>query len=127
MVLLWRAVGFTALALAIVGAVLPLVPTTPFLLLAAWAFARSSERFHRWLLEHPRFGRPIADWQHHGVIPPVGKVSALLGMGGSVVVVVVLGLPLWVVLVHVALVSAVAAFILSRPSRRPFPGEGLRG
>ncbi|WP_042012502.1 YbaN family protein [Aeromonas fluvialis] len=57
------ALGWLAFATGIVGIVLPLLPTTPFMLLAAALFARSSPRFHRWLLTHPWFGPPIVDWQ----------------------------------------------------------------
>ena len=57
------ALGWLVFATGIVGIVLPLLPTTPFMLLAAALFARSSPRFHRWLLAHPWFGPPIHDWQ----------------------------------------------------------------
>jgi hypothetical protein len=69
--------GFACLGLAAAGAVLPILPTTPFLLLAAACFARSSPRFHRWLLEHPLFGPPIRDWQEHRSIRPRIKAFAL--------------------------------------------------
>ncbi|MGL4508030.1 MAG: YbaN family protein, partial [Aeromonas sobria] len=57
--------GWLAFATGIVGIVLPLLPTTPFMLLAAALFARSSPRFHRWLLTHRWFGPPIVDWQQY--------------------------------------------------------------
>ncbi|MGY4004032.1 YbaN family protein [Aeromonas sanarellii] len=59
------ALGWLAFATGIVGIVLPLLPTTPFMLLAAALFARSSPRFHRWMLAHPCFGPPILDWQQY--------------------------------------------------------------
>ena len=62
------ALGWLAFATGIVGIVLPLLPTTPFMLLAAALFARSSPRFHGWLLAHPWFGPPILDWpQYRGI------------------------------------------------------------
>lgn len=59
------ALGWLAFATGIVGIVLPLLPTTPFMLLAAALFARPSPRFHGWLLAHPWFGPPILDWQQY--------------------------------------------------------------
>ena len=64
----WFALGFLALGLGALGVVLPLLPTTPFVLLAAFAFARSSERWHAWLLNHRIFGPIITDWREHGAI-----------------------------------------------------------
>ncbi|MFM5463426.1 YbaN family protein [Aeromonas simiae] len=57
--------GWLSLITGIIGIVVPLLPTTPFVLLSAALFARSSPRFHRWLLEHPQFGPLIDDWQRH--------------------------------------------------------------
>lgn len=70
------AVGFTALAVGLIAIFVPLLPTTPFLLVSAACFARSSERFHRWLLEHPRLGPPIRDWQQRRVIRTGPKLLA---------------------------------------------------
>lgn len=60
--------GWLAIALGTIGIVLPVLPTTPFLLLAAWCFARSSERFHHWLLSNRVFGPMIRDWQENRCI-----------------------------------------------------------
>lgn len=60
--------AYVFLALAIVGVVLPGVPTVPFLLLAAWFAARGSERLHRWLYTHPRFGKLLIDWEQQGAV-----------------------------------------------------------
>ena len=58
------ATGWISLSLGIIGAFLPLLPTTPFILLSAWCFARSSERFHSWLLANKYFGQMINDWEN---------------------------------------------------------------
>ena len=65
---LWLLLGIAATGFGIAGAVLPLLPTTPFLLVATYAFARSSPRLHAWLMSHRQFGPLIANWQQHGAI-----------------------------------------------------------
>lgn len=67
------ALGWTCVGLGIIGAFLPLMPTTIFLLIAAWAFAKSSPRWHQWLREHPRFGHLIRDWEEHHAMPRRAK------------------------------------------------------
>jgi uncharacterized protein len=74
--LLYFGVGFICLGLGIVGVFLPVLPTTPFIILAAFCFSRSSERWHKWLLSNPKFGPALHDWEHHGVIRPRAKVLA---------------------------------------------------
>lgn len=66
---LWTVAGVASLALGIAGIVLPLVPTVPFVLLAAWCFSRGCERCERWLLGHPRLGPPLRDWRAHHAVP----------------------------------------------------------
>lgn len=68
--------GCLALVLGIIGIVLPVLPTTPFVLLAAYCFAQSSSRFHEWLVKHPLFGPFIHDWQTHRAIPKKAKYLA---------------------------------------------------
>lgn len=69
--------GWLAVVLATLGVVLPLLPTTPFLLLAAWCFARSSPRFHYWLLHRSWFGGYLRHWQQHRALPPGVKAKAV--------------------------------------------------
>lgn len=70
--------GWISVVLATLGVVLPLLPTTPFLLLAAWCFARSSPRFHYWLLYRSWFGSYLRHWQEHRALPPGAKGKAVL-------------------------------------------------
>ncbi len=113
---LWLCLGFTATGLGLVGVVLPLVPTTVFLILAAFAFARSSPRLHAWLIEHPRLGPPIVDWQTHGSISRNAKTAAVTVMALSLVLTWAIGAGELVLGVQALVLVAVAAFILSRPS-----------
>ncbi|MGM3191939.1 DUF454 family protein [Dickeya dadantii subsp. dieffenbachiae] len=84
-------VGWLAVVLAALGVVLPLLPTTPFLLLAAWCFARSSPRFHYWLLYRSWFGGYLRHWQQHRALPPGVKTKAVL------VIIATFALSLWLV------------------------------
>ena len=83
---LWNLAGALALVTGIVGIVVPLLPTTPFVLLAAFCFSRGSARLEAWLLAHPRFGPAIADWRSRRAIPLRVKQLAWTMMAvGSVV------------------------------------------
>ena len=78
--LIWLGFGGLCVGLAIAGAALPLLPTTPFLLLAVFAFARSSRRLHDWLLDHRHFGPLIRNWRDHGGIDRRSKILAVAAM-----------------------------------------------
>jgi len=112
---LWIIAGLVSMALGVIGAFLPLLPTVPFLLLAAACFARGSERLHDWLMAHPRFGPPIADWRDGGAISSASKRAALVAIALSFAIPLALGAALWVVAVQAVALGAVAAFILTRP------------
>ncbi len=70
--------GFIFLSLGIMGILLPILPTTPFVLLAAYCFARSSKRMHGWLLDNRLLGPAIRQWQQHRSMTPSAKKRALL-------------------------------------------------
>ena len=112
---IWIVVGIVALALGAIGVFLPLLPTTPFILLAAFAFANSNERLHNWLLEHNIFGPLVANWRHHGAISRGAKVAGVLSMIAVVALSIVFQVPTWIIVVQVIVLSAAALFILSRP------------
>ena len=113
--LTWLVVGLAALALGTIGIALPLLPTTPFILLAAFAFAQSSATLHQWLLDHNVFGPLIDNWQQHAAISRRTKVVSVMTMAALPVISVVLGAPAVVVWVQVVVLGASAGFILSRP------------
>ncbi len=75
--------GWLCVALGLAGLFLPVLPTTPFLLVALWAFGRSSPRFAGWVRDHPRLGPYVRDWERHRVIPPRAKLTALALMALS--------------------------------------------
>ena len=109
-------VGWLGTALGVTGAFLPVLPTTPFLLVAAWGFGRSSPVLHDWLMSHPRFGGTLRDWYEYGAISPWIKVVALAGLASSVLAVFSLTSLTVLRLLYVLPVVTTATFILSRPS-----------
>jgi len=112
--------GWLMVAVGVVGAFLPVLPTTPFLLIAVWAFARSSPRLEAWLLNHPVFGKPLRDWRATGAISRRAKIMACSLMAVSYLVMLVWTAPS---LLRAGLIAAVmlgsAAFIVTRPEPRP--------
>ncbi|MDP1752694.1 MAG: YbaN family protein [Reyranella sp.] len=112
---LWLLLGLGATGCGIAGAVLPLVPTTPFLLLGAFAFAKSSPRLHAWLMTHPQFGSLIGNWQQHRAIGRGAKRAALVFMGLALSLSWLLAVPGWALVVQAIVLACVATFILSRP------------
>jgi uncharacterized membrane protein YbaN (DUF454 family) len=116
---LWLALGLVFVALGCIGAVLPLMPTTIFLILAAGCFARSSPRLEAWLLDHPRFGRALRQWRDQKAVPLAGKVGAVAGMTLGLGVFWLAVRPgLWPGLAVAATVAACGAYVVSRPRPR---------
>ncbi|WP_207102799.1 YbaN family protein [Paracoccus shandongensis] len=112
---LWYAAGLIALALGIIGIALPVVPTVPFLLLAAAAFARSSPRLERRILNHPTYGPPVRAWRERGAISRLAKIWATAAMACGVGFSLFVGMPLWVVAAQAMICTAIAAFVVTRP------------
>jgi uncharacterized membrane protein YbaN (DUF454 family) len=103
---LYLIAGFACLGLAVIGAILPLMPTTIFVILAAYCFARSSPRLESRLLEHPRFGPHIVRWREHGAISRAGKRAAALAFAISIAISLIFAPFPW------SLVSVVAAIMV---------------
>ncbi len=114
--LFYAGLGFLSLALALIGVVLPLVPTVPFLLLAAFFFAKSSERMHAWLISHKTFGPMIVDWHGRGSIRPGAKKAATLSIAAVFLLSLALGAPNHVLIIQAVVLTGVLTFIWSRPN-----------
>lgn len=110
----WTAVGVFFLVLGALGAVLPLLPTTPFVLVSAWCFARSSPRMHAWLLSSGVFGPILRNWEANRCVPRRAKITALvmmLGVGGTSIVFAVP--PGWPRVAGLALIAVGSVVVLS--------------
>ena len=114
--LFWLLAGLASIAIAAVGVVLPLLPATPFLLIAAFAFARSSTRLNRWLREHRSFGPMIDDWHRDGSIDYKVKRTSIIVILMTPVITWLFDAPIWVIAGQIVVLSAAATFILTRPS-----------
>lgn len=108
-------IGLVSLALGAIGVFLPLLPTTPFVLVAAIAFAKSSDRLHQWLVDHDIFGPLIADWREHGAISRRTKVISVLSMIAILVISTLLSVPTHVIVIQAIVLSCSTVFILTRP------------
>jgi uncharacterized protein len=113
---LWLLLGLTSLAFGIAGVVLPLLPTTPFVLLAAYCFARSSPRLHDWLLANRTFGPLILNWEKHRAIAPRAKLLAVLSMAAVFGISFLVGASERVIIIQAVILPATCLFILTRPS-----------
>ena len=111
----YRPLGFVALALGLIGMVTPVMPGVVFLILAAWLFARSSPRFERWILEHPRYGPFVRNWRAHGVIPRRAKLIAYASFVLSVAVVWAVGAPPIAIAATTVSVLAVGIWMALQP------------
>ncbi|PWR21719.1 YbaN family protein [Zavarzinia compransoris] len=108
--------GLAMTALGIIGAFLPVMPTTIFLILAAACFARSSPRLEAWLVNHPQLGPTVVAWRRHGAISRRGKALALSGMAFGYGVFYLGSRPaLWLALVVAGVIGLCAAYVASRP------------
>lgn len=110
------ALAWVCVGLGIVGLVTPVMPGTVFLILAAWLFTRSSPRFERWLLTHPRLGPSVVAWRANGVVPRWAQLVATGSMAGSFVLLVVIGLSVPVLAIIGAIFVGTSAYLLTRPT-----------
>jgi uncharacterized membrane protein YbaN (DUF454 family) len=109
--------GWLMLVLGVIGAFVPLMPTTIFLILASWFFARSSPRLEAWLLGHPRLGATLRAWNETGAVPRGAKAMACIGMtAGFAMFWIGVHPSLWLALGVAAALLASALYVVTRPT-----------
>ena len=114
----YLALAYVSLALGLAGIVLPGLPTTPFVLLAAWAAARGSERLHRWMRAHAVFGKMIVDWENGGAVSRRAKWAASVTMAICAGVFFLTAPKLWMAAAGTTIMLMVAAWLWRRPEPR---------
>ena len=121
--------GLLCFGLGVLGAFLPVLPTTPFMLVSLWAFSLSSKRLETWLLQHPRFGPRLVAWRAHRAVPLPVKLTAWGSMIASLALMIAAGASL-LALGGAASVMLIGAIYVARcPSRPPsaVPDHGDAG
>ncbi|MEM9475738.1 MAG: YbaN family protein [Pseudomonadota bacterium] len=113
---LWVAAGAVSVAIGALGAVLPVLPTTPFIILGTFCFARGSPRLARTLEQHRVFGPMIADWRIHRAIAPRYKLTAHVMMGTALIASCLAGASGKVLTMQTICLACASAYILSRPN-----------
>lgn len=111
--------GWACVGLGFIGIIMPIFPTTPFLLVAVWAFSRSSPEMAERIRSHRLAGRYVRDWEDEGVIPTGAKIVAVVMMS-AMFAYLYLGTdaPAWAVIAAALTMAGAAAFVLSRPGKR---------
>ena len=112
---LWFLAGVVSVAIGAVGIFVPLLPTVPLMLLAAFCFARSSQRAHDWLMNHKTFGPPIHDWNKSGAIRRPAKIAATVAVALGVLISILLQVPLYAFAMQLVVLAGVLFFIWTRP------------
>lgn len=113
---LWLIGGWIALGVGMIGVVMPVMPTVPFLLVAVWCFSQSSPRLRNKILRNRQFGPPIRDWLKRGAIPTRVKWITVIAMSCGVAFGLWAGFPMWLVAAQALICLSVAAYVVTRPA-----------
>ena len=116
--LAYLCLAYACIALALAGVFLPVLPTTPFLLVAAWAAPKASPRLEAWLHRHPRFGPLLRAWREEGAVPTRAKWLACSLMLASWLIMLLATSSLWVAAITGVLFVSVGTYVCTRPAPR---------
>ena len=111
--------GWLCVGLGFVGIFVPGIPTTIFLIIALWAFTKSSEKLRHWLLNHKRFGPILNNWQEHKVVPRKAKILMVILMSLAVVLFYYSSQNLYLTIGLIIILVSVAIYVISLPSKTP--------
>ena len=114
--LFYLLLAYAAVALGIAGVFLPLLPTTPFLLVAVWAAPKGSQRVHDWIYEQPKFARLLNDWHQQGAVPLSAKWLATAMMVASWLTLWWTGADAWLLIGMVLFFLGIGGFLWTRPN-----------
>ena len=112
-------IGWSCVGLAVVGTFVPGIPTTIFLIVALWAFAKSSKKFHSWLLNHKRFGPILQNWELHKVVPRKAKILMIIMQISAVIIFHYSLQNIYLTALLIITLVFVARYVLSLPSELP--------
>ena len=115
--------GWCCVGMAFIGVFVPGIPTTIFLILALWAFARSSKKFHSWLLNHKRFGPILQNWESHKVVPRNAKILMVILQISAVIIFHYSLQNIYLTVLLIITLIFVARYVLSLPSELPVNGK----
>ena len=112
-------IGWCCVGMAFIGVFVPGIPTTIFLIVALWAFARSSKKFHSWLLNHKRFGPILQNWESHKVVPRKAKILMVILQISAVIIFHYSLQNIYLTVLLIITLIFVARYVLSLPSELP--------
>ena len=112
-------IGWSCVGLAFIGTFVPGIPTTIFLIVALWAFAKSSKKFHSWLLNHKRFGPILQNWESHKVVPRKAKILMVILQISAVIIFHYSLQNIYLTVILTIILVFVARYVLSLPSELP--------
>ena len=112
-------IGWLCVGLAFVGTFVPGIPTTIFLIIALWAFAKSSKKFHSWLLNHKRFGPILQNWESHKVVPRKAKILMVILQISAIIIFHYSLQNIYLTAILIITLVFVARYVLSLPSELP--------